>query len=96
MFPKNLRKYLPTAFGVGSNLGQSLANMFEQNLITKLVVLIAAREIVDEELFVDHRLNPYAPYPTWYLPRNPEADRALWSHALDVPYAPPHLRSDPS
>ena len=42
------------------------------------MVLIATREVFDEELFVDHRLNPYQSLPEWYRPMDVLRDQRTW------------------
>jgi hypothetical protein len=42
------------------------------------MVLIATREVLDEELFVDHRLNPYQALPSWYTPQDVLRDQRTW------------------
>lgn len=41
-------------------------------------MLIATREVFDEELFVDHRLNPYQALPEWYRPQDVLRDQRTW------------------
>lgn len=52
--------------------------MMETAILMKSVVLITTRQVADEELFVDHQLNPFQPLPSWYVPRDPEADKRVW------------------
>lgn len=42
------------------------------------VVLIATRQILDEELFVDHQLNPFSQLPPWYESKSLDADARVW------------------
>lgn len=44
----------------------------------KGMVLVATREVLDEELFVDHRLNPYTALPAWYRPLDLLAAQRTW------------------
>jgi hypothetical protein len=60
-FPPHLRPYIPNAWGSASlGTGQGLYSSLEQNIHMKGVALIATREVWDEELFLDHTLNPHA------------------------------------
>ena len=66
------------------------------------MVLIATREVFDEELFVDHRLNPYQSLPAWYRPLDVLQDQRTWMqlagrrptdpvHDTAQPFAKEHL-----
>jgi hypothetical protein len=59
-FPPHLRPYIPNAWGSDTGTGQGLYSSLEQNIHMKGVALVATRELWDEELFVDHTLNPHA------------------------------------
>ena len=43
------------------------------------LVLIAARNVADEELFLNYRLNPALPYPDWYWQPDPEEAQRRWA-----------------
>ena len=45
----------------------------------KGLVLVAAKPLKDEELFLNYRLNPAHPYPDWYTPHDVEEDTRRWS-----------------
>lgn len=45
----------------------------------KSVVIVAKRQIHDEELFLNYRFNPKNPYPDWYHQPNEEEARRRWS-----------------
>lgn len=70
-FPAHLRDYIPNVWGTNIVTGQALYSALEQNVWMKGSVLIALREIWNEELFLDHTLNPYAlqakTVPPWAL-----------------------------
>jgi hypothetical protein len=72
--PAHLRGYIPNAWGTEVSVGQSLYGALEEHVFMKGSVLIATRPLWDEELFVDHTLNPFAAsaglVPPWA--------RALW------------------
>jgi hypothetical protein len=59
-FPLHLRDYVPNCWGANIGSGQALYSSLEQNIFRKGSVLIALRPLADEELFVDHTLNPFA------------------------------------
>ena len=50
-------------------LGSSIAGL----------ALVAKRQIQDEELYLDYRLNPNHPRPAWYEPVDAEAEQRRWS-----------------
>jgi len=81
--PKELRQYVPNQWGAAKTMANSFVNMAEQGIVMKCCVLVANRELLDEELFVDHQLNPFGPRPEWYTPINQEADELLWSSITD-------------
>lgn len=43
------------------------------------LVLVARRRLVDEELFMDYRLNPNHPRPAWYTPVDTLAEQRRWA-----------------
>ena len=47
--------------------------------VLKGLVFVAAREVRDEELFLNYRLNPANGYPAWYTPYDREEDARRWS-----------------
>ncbi len=60
------------------------------------MVLIATREVFDEELFVDHRLNPYQALPAWYKPQDVLQDQRTWMQlAGRRPEDPVHPTAQP-
>jgi hypothetical protein len=79
-FPPHLRSYIPNTWGSGTTLGQTLYGALEQAIYAKGVVCIALRPIWNEELFVDHGLNPYSrkPLPPWYKQLDEAASRRIW------------------
>jgi hypothetical protein len=70
-FPAHLRSYIPSWWGAKTSAGQALYGSLEQHVICKGSVLIALRPLFDEELFLDHTLNPFAKraelIPPWAL-----------------------------
>lgn len=48
---------------------------------TPTIVLVAMRRLVDEEIFLNYRLNPNTPLglPSWYSPIDPVEDERRWS-----------------
>jgi len=80
--PAHLRGYVPNAWGTEVSVGQSLYGALEEHMFMKGVALIATRPLWDEELFVDHTLNPFAaaaalvpPWAAQQWERNREARR---------------------
>lgn len=49
-----------------------------EGAVLKGLGFIAARELKDEELFLNYRLNPRNGYPSWYTPVDPEEDQRRW------------------
>ena len=51
-----------------------------QSIYAKGVVCIALRTLWNEEIFVDHALNPYSrrSLPAWYRPLDEAASRRVW------------------
>ncbi len=43
------------------------------------LVLIAGRNVEDEELYLNYRLNPALPYPDWYHQPFPEEAARRWA-----------------
>lgn len=67
-FPPALRAYVPNEWGAETGIGGALYSSLEQNIWMKGSVLIALRDLWDEELFVDHTLNPFADDAGWVPP----------------------------
>ncbi len=59
-FPAHLRGYIPNVWGSEVGVGQALYGALEEHVFMKGSVLVATRPLWDEELFVDHTLNPFA------------------------------------
>jgi hypothetical protein len=58
--PPHLRPYIPNAWGSPTGTGQGLYSSLEQNIHMKGIALIATRQLWNEELYLDHTLNPHA------------------------------------
>ena len=43
------------------------------------LALVAMRELREEELYLDYRLNPLKKYPAWYTPVDEEESRRRWN-----------------
>ena len=43
------------------------------------LAFVATRELQDEELFLNYRLNPANPRPDWYMPVDLEEDKRRWN-----------------
>ncbi|CAE7377855.1 ankrd52 [Symbiodinium sp. KB8] len=77
-FPRHLRPYIPNKWGSLVTGAQTLHSALEHGIYMKGMVLVATREVLDEELFVDHRLNPYTALPAWYRPLDLLAAQRTW------------------
>ena len=44
----------------------------------RTLVLVATREVQDEELFLNYRLSSYVQQPSWYYPVNAEEEKRRW------------------
>lgn len=61
-FPLHLRPYVPNEWGAPVNLGQTMhSSAFDAHIWMKSVVLVATRDVLDEELFVQYQFNPVHP-----------------------------------
>lgn len=79
-FPPALRGYVPNEWGADVSVGAGLYSALEQNIYQKGAVLIALRDLWDEEIFVDQTLNPYADAMGWI----PEWARGDWDARREV------------
>jgi hypothetical protein len=78
-FPKHLRDYIPNVWGSSISTGQQLHSMLEQNIWMKGMILIALRPLWNEELYVDHSLNPSSKkLPEWYKHVDELAAKRIW------------------
>mmetsp|Transcript_2072 Transcript_2072/g.3789 ORF Transcript_2072/g.3789 Transcript_2072/m.3789 type:complete len:297 (-) Transcript_2072:231-1121(-) len=73
-FPKHLRPYIPNKL-----VSRTLFNLQPEPLAWSQVY-VALRDICDEELFVDYRINPDVGYPEWYKPVDEEVARRRWAY----------------
>ena len=44
----------------------------------RALAFVTTRQVADEELFLNYRLNPKNSPPPWYTPVDPEEDRRRW------------------
>lgn len=51
----------------------------EEGPVLKGLALVTTREVRDEELFLNYRLNPRNGYPSWYSPVDQEEDARRWT-----------------
>mmetsp|Transcript_12985 Transcript_12985/g.31810 ORF Transcript_12985/g.31810 Transcript_12985/m.31810 type:complete len:319 (+) Transcript_12985:138-1094(+) len=72
-FPNHLRPYIPNRLISANFVG------FGHDALASTMVYIAVRDIEDEEIFVDYRLNPAMGYPEWYTPVDEGAAARRWS-----------------
>ena len=49
-----------------------------QSRLIKGLAFVAVREIEDEEVFLNYRLNPQVQKPSWYAPVDVEEDKRRW------------------
>jgi hypothetical protein len=82
-FPDYLMPYVPNEWGADISQAQVLHNALDPPDYKPGVALVALRELYDEELFVDYRLNPFRPQPDWYIPHDVNAAERMWSRWLD-------------
>ena len=45
----------------------------------RALAFVTTRQVADEELFLNYRLNPANGYPAWYTPYDREEDARRWS-----------------
>jgi hypothetical protein len=70
-FPKSLLCYIPNKHFIAPFLLLSDYGML------RTIVYIAERDLQDEEVYVDYRLNPLH-HPEWYVPIDEEKDMLVW------------------
>lgn len=74
-FPKHLRKYIPNEYASKP----TLTGTPDRSALMRTVVLIATRQIAQgEEIFMNYRLNPHFPQPSWYNAVDIEQSRKRW------------------
>lgn len=57
---------------------QETAEQAVQPSATKGIAFVATRELQDEELLLNYRLNPQVHKPDWYSPIDVEEDKRRW------------------
>jgi hypothetical protein len=101
-FPRHLRRYVPnvyakkpTWYGTWDRSAFMRVRLFGQLFVhlqlriahLQTVVLLSMPRIKDgDELLVDYRLNPKAPRPEWYVPRDDEAAARRWAPPEETDY----------
>lgn len=83
-FPAHLGPYIPVEWGAQVSQAQALHNALEPADYRAGIALLTTREVFDEELFVDHRLNPYRPQPRGYVPHDIGAAERTWGRWVDA------------
>ncbi|KAL8035049.1 hypothetical protein ABFX02_12G072200 [Erythranthe guttata] len=88
---KDMRTYIPNiSFGSGGDVAMKKFGSFwfkpwkssskvVDVPIVKSLVLVATREICNEEVFLNYRLSNLKRRPSWYTPVDEEEDRRRWS-----------------
>ena len=59
----------------------SLADVYDKSETVNTfygLTLVTCRELRDEELYLNYRLNPRNPYPSWYSPVDVQEDTRRW------------------
>jgi len=75
-FPDEFLPYIPNKY----YMKPAWYSNPDPNLILPTVIVIATRNIVDEELFVNYRYNPSNVNPNWYYQPYPEEVIRRWSN----------------
>lgn len=81
--PDYLSPFLPVDWGAKVSQAQALHNALDPPDHRSGVALVALREVYDEELFVDHRINPFRPQPAGYIPHDIGAAERTWCRWVD-------------
>ena len=70
------------ADALGNWLRQSLRDISDEQpddpAPLRALAFVTTRQVADEELFLNYRLNPKNSHPPWYTPVDPEEDRRRW------------------
>ncbi|CAM9450292.1 unnamed protein product [Choristocarpus tenellus] len=76
-FPEHLRPLIPNRlYNVAPRL---FGGKIDRWALVETVVLLAARDIQDEEVFMNYRFNPAMPAPAWYIPVDGDEARRRWT-----------------
>lgn len=82
-FPEYLRPYVPNRLFKTGWLSAGFTGWLVRNgkkaSLAHTLVYVATRDIEDEEIFVDYRLNPELGYPEWYTPLDEDEAARRWS-----------------
>lgn len=88
---KDMRMYIPNiVFGRGEEVKMKRFGSFwfksgtasssvSDNPVLKTLVLVATRDLSNEEILLNYRLSNAKKRPTWYTPVDEEEDRRRWS-----------------
>ena len=74
-FPTNLRSYMPNRYAVPPGLVSLLQT---NGAIGMSVAFVTTRDIEDEEILANYRLNPNLGLPDWYTPVDEDEDARRW------------------
>ena len=72
-----LSAYMPNIMYCDSNAAAADGGN-EQLGVIKGLAFVALRQIQDEEVFLNYRLNPQVQKPAWYAPVDVEEDKRRW------------------
>ena len=78
-FPKHLCSLVPNEYARKPSL--LVEKSRRPDVLVPGLVLVATREVEDEELWLNYRLNPQLPRPTWYVSVDPAEDARRWGQA---------------
>ena len=75
-----LKAYIPNVMyqDQSAQQAQEFAEQSPHSSIVKGMAFVATRELQDEELLLNYRLNPQVQKPEWYSPVDVEEDKRRW------------------
>lgn len=75
-----LKAYIPNVMyeDQSAHHTQESAEQPAPSSIVKGIAFVATREVQDEELLLNYRLNPQVQKPDWYSPVDVEEDKRRW------------------
>ena len=74
-FPKHLHPYMPNRYAVPPGLVSLLQT---NGAVGMSVAFVTTRDVADEELLANYRLNPNLGLPEWYTPIDEDEDARRW------------------
>ena len=70
--------YMPNVMYEEDTSSQQQGQKQQQGLAMKGIVFVATRQLQDEELLLNYRLNPQVQKPAWYTAVDVEEDKRRW------------------